>query len=146
MSKRTRNFWLEAVVLVLLIIAGAAAFAVSSLSPLSKDNLRTEAGDLRSFAAAGRLLAIQFSRGEITETFFRNQTELVQGKAAAAEISLRDAKTKPELSSQLNELTSLAHEVSYALSEMQSGADASGLAAKLDLLTQELSAQEDRLK
>jgi hypothetical protein len=146
MSKRTRNFWIEAVVILLLIAAGAAAFTIASMEPLNKDDLKIHTGDLRSFAAAGRLLAIQFSRGEMTETFFRNQTELIQEKASTTESSLRDAKTTPELSTQLKEVTSLAHEVSAALSEMHSGADASSSTAKLDSLTHQLSTQEDRLK
>jgi hypothetical protein len=146
MNKRTRNFWIEGTVLVLLIIAGAAAFTISSMEPLNKDDLKIQASDLRSFAAAGRLLAIQFSRGETTETFFRNQTVLIQDKASSAESSLRDAKTKPELRPQLNELAALAHEVSGRLDEMHRGSDAGGITNKLDSLTHQLIAQEDRLK
>jgi hypothetical protein len=146
MSKRTRNFWIELVVLVLLIAAAAAAFTISSIAPLNKDDLKIQAGDLRSFAAAGRLLAIQFSRGETTETFFRNQTELIEDKASSAESSLRDAKAKPELSQQLVEITHLAHQLSGTLDEMHRGAAAAGAAAELDSLTHQLSTQEDRLK
>jgi hypothetical protein len=146
MSKRTRNFWIELVVLVLLIAAGAAAFTISSMAPLNKDDLKIQAGDLRSFAAAGRLLAIQFSRGETTETFFRDQTELIEDKASSAESSLSDAKTKPELHQQLAEITSLGHQLSGTLDEMHHGSDAVGAAGELDSLTHRLSTQEDRLK
>jgi hypothetical protein len=146
MSKRTRNFWIEGTVLVLLIVAGAAAFTISSMEPLNKDDLKIQASDLRSFAAAGRLLVIQFSRGETTETFFRNQTELIKDKASASEDSLRNAKTEPELRPRLNELVDLAHEVSSTLDEMHGGANVAASATKLDTLTHQLSAQEDRLK
>jgi hypothetical protein len=146
MSKKTRNFWIEAVILILLIVAGAVAFTISLMAPLNKDDLKIQAGDLRSFAAAGRLLAIQFSRGETTETFFQNQTELIEDKASAAESSLRDAKTKPELRQQLAETTSLAHQLSETLNKMHGGSDADALAAELDSLTHQLSTQEDRLK
>jgi len=148
MSNKSRNFWIEAVVLVLLVAAGAAAFTISSLAPLNKDDLKIQAGDLRAFAAAGRLLAIQFSRGETTETFYRNQTELIEDKASAAESSLRDAKTKPELRQQLAEITFLAHQLSGTLDEMHHGSNAAAAAAagELDSLTHQLSTQEDRLK
>jgi hypothetical protein len=146
MSKKTRNFWIEAVIPILLIVAGAVAFTISLMAPLNKDDLKIQAGDLRSFAAAGRLLAIQFSRGETTETFFQNQTELIEDKASAAESSLRDAKTKPELRQQLAETTSLAHQLSETLNKMHGGSDADALAAELDSLTHQLSTQEDRLK
>ena len=146
MSKRTRNFWIELVILVLLTAAGITAFSISAMSPLSRDDLRTQAGDLRSFAAAGRLLAIQYSRGETTEKFFRNQTELLQDKASAEENSLRSAKTKPGLDSQLDELGSLASEVSSGLNEMHDGSNADSSASRLEMLTHQLSAQEDRLK
>jgi hypothetical protein len=116
------------------------------MSPLSKNDLKIQASDLRSFVASGRLLAIQFSRGETTETFFRNQTELIQSKASSAAESLRGAKTQAGLDRDLTKITELAHEVSGALKEMHEGVDAAGSAAKLDSLTQQLSDEEDKLK
>ena len=146
MSKASRNFWIEVGVLVLLLAAVIAAFAISASEPLSKDDLRIQAGDLRSFAASGRLLAIQFSRGETTETFFHNQTELIQSKASDAEKSLNEAKTLPELREHLDRMAGLSHDLTAALNELTHGTDAAAAGDRLDVLTHRISNEEDSLK
>jgi len=146
MSKASRNFWIEVGLLVVLLGSVIAAFAISASEPLGKDDLRIKAGDLRSFAASGRLLAIQFSRGETTDTFFHNQTELIQGKATDAEMSLNGAKTEPDLKEHFVKITLLSHDLSRALSELQNGSDVAASAARLDALTHQISNEEDSLK
>lgn len=146
MNKASRNFWIEVGLLVVLLAAVIAAFAISASEPLTKDDLRIQAGDLRSFAASGRLLAIQFSRGETTETFFHNQTELVQSKASDAEKSLQGVRTQPELRDHLDKIARLSHDLTTALNELQNGTDIAASAAKLDALTHQISDEEDSLK
>ena len=146
MSKASRNFWIELGVLLLLLAAVIAAFAISASEPLSRDDLRIQAGALRSFAASGRLLAIQFSRGETTETFFHNQTELIQNKASDAEKSLSGAKTLPDLREDLDRIAKLCHDLTAALNDLQNGPDSAASAAKLDALTHQINNEEDKLK
>ena len=146
MTKQDRHFWIEATILLLLLASVVTAFAISLSEPLNKDDLKIAAGDLRSFAASGRLLAIQYSNGLTTETFFRNQTELIQEKAKASADSLRGSKAEPDMHAHLSKAATLAQEITNALTESENTNDPAMEAAKLDSLTQQVSQEEDALK
>jgi len=146
MTKQDRHFWIEATILLLLLASVVTAFAISLSQPSNKDELKIAAGDLRSFAASGRLLAIQYSKGLTTETFFRNQTELIQEKAKASADSLRGSKAEPDMHAHLSKAATLAQEITNALTESENTNDPAMEAAKLDSLTQQVSQEEDALK
>ena len=63
MSKRRRNFWIEAALFVLIVAAITTAIIASELEPLNKNDIKLTASDLRSFAAAGRQLTAQHRQG-----------------------------------------------------------------------------------
>jgi hypothetical protein len=146
MTKRTKNFWIELTILLLIIAAGITAFTVSAMSPLNKDDLKIQAGDLRAYAASGRLLAVQYAKGDTTQTFLQNQAELIQSNASSAEGSLKKAKVKAGLESQHQQLTDLATQLSGALKELMTAEDTNGAASKLDTLARKLNDMEEELK
>jgi hypothetical protein len=146
MTRRSRNFWIELIILLLIIAAGITAFTVSAMSPLGKPDLKIQAGDLRALSASGRLLAIQYSKGDTTQTFLENQAELIQSNASSAESSLKKSKVQAGLEPQLQQLTDLATQVSQALEELATAADPKGSASKLDALARKLNDMEEQLK
>jgi hypothetical protein len=146
MNKRSKRFWIELVVLLLIIAAGAAALIVSEMRPLNKEDLKIEAGDLRALAAAGRLVAIQYTKGDTTDTFFRNQTELIETKVSNDEDSLQNAEAKPEVGRQLAELVSLAGQTPHVLGKMKTSSDVSTPISELDSITYKFKNLEDELK
>jgi hypothetical protein len=145
-TKRSRNFWIESIVLLLIIAAGVTAFAVSAMSPLGKPQLKIQAGDLTAYAASGRLLAIQYVTGNTTLTFLRNQAELIHSNASSAESSLKKAKVESGLESQHQQLTDLATQLSAAMQELANASDPNGSISKLDGLARKLNDMEEELK
>ena len=147
MTKQTRNFWIEAVLLVLIVAAIATAIFFSELSPLNKDDVKLETGDLRSFAATGNQLIDQYLAGQTTQTFFDSQVSLMKSKVASSAKTLRDAPVKPEVKNECLQATDLAEQVLSGfegLSRPQPDLNAEGV--RLKSVRQKLQALEDKLK
>src|SRR6478672_5384231 len=95
MNERRRHFWIEVVLLVLIVGSIALAIMASALEPLNKDDIKLTAGDLRSFAAAGRELIAQHQAGQLTETFFKTQVEMLDDKVSSSRKTLIDSDAEP---------------------------------------------------
>ena len=67
---------------IICAIAGslAACFGCQKGGSISRDDLKIDAGDLGTFASAGSLLCEQYMAGNTTDTFFRNQSEMLRDK------------------------------------------------------------------
>ena len=92
-----RRSVLEAALLAAIIIAIAGAAIWSAMQPLSLDSLKADVGDLRTSASAGRLLATQYTDGNVTETFMRNNAELIYSQVKSIRKSLDSADPDPDV-------------------------------------------------
>jgi hypothetical protein len=147
MTKQTRNFWTEAALLAFIVAAIVTALVASELSPLNKDDVKLEVGDLRSFASAGSQLVGQHLAGETTQTFFDSQVSLIKSKVDSSAKTLRDAKVKPEVKNECLEAADMAEQVLSefeGLSRPQLDLEAEG--ARMKNLATKLRDLEDRLK
>jgi hypothetical protein len=63
---------------------------------------------MRSFAASGAQLADQFSRGNLTDTFFLTQSALLQDKVKSTRKSLDSSEAEPDVQSELGHSRRLA--------------------------------------
>src|SRR5215213_2578973 len=77
-----KKLWIQAAVVLLLLAGAVAAFIRSENKPMSKDEIKIAAADLRSFSAAGAQLCAQFLDGQTTETFLKTQSSLLEDKVA----------------------------------------------------------------
>jgi hypothetical protein len=117
-AARTRILWLQAAV-VLLLLGGLVGWLVRvEMKPLGRAELKIEAADLRSYAAAGRLLAEQALTGKTTQAFFQTQTYLLQDKAESATKKLDSVEPKSGLEAQHLQARHLARQVQTALQSL----------------------------
>jgi hypothetical protein len=82
---------IESVMFLIVLAAVVAAIVHAELKPLSRDDLKVEASDLRSFAASSKQLAEQQVAGQLTQKFFDSQTELLKDKVHSSRSSLDSA-------------------------------------------------------
>jgi hypothetical protein len=134
---------MEVVVSILLVATSVSAFVVSETLPLKKDDIKIEAADLRSFAAVGWSLTEQYSAGQLTETFFRNQTELTAQKVEDAVSYLENSRSTSDVSNEHKNVTRLAQELLRTFDQVESSPN--GANAKFSTLGQQLKQIEDRL-
>jgi len=147
MTKRSRHFWIEAVLLALVVVSVAAAITVSELSPLTKDDLRLEIADLRSFAQDGAQLINQHLAGQTTQTFFDSQAEQIKLKVDSSLKTLRNSSAKPEIETDRQQAVGLAQQLSSEfdrLSTSQLELERSG--PRLKTLGKQLREMEERMK
>ena len=119
----------------------AAWFMISSTSPLDSEKLAIHAGDLRSLSAAGALLSDQFSNGNLTETFFHEQLELIDGKVDDIRDTLETSDVAPQFKTQADQLKVLGSRVHDRLS-----VDQGDQGRELKALSASLKALEENLK
>ena len=146
MSKRRRNFWIEAALFVLIVAAITTAIIASELEPLNKNDIKLTASDLRSFAAAGRQLIAQHQAGHLTDTFFNTQVESLNDKVSDARQSLIDSDAEPEAKQSQRTALDLASQIDAALDQIQGSQNVSSIAQQLSSLENNSKQLEDRLK
>jgi len=147
MTKRSRHFWIEAVLLALVVVSVATAITVSELSPLTKDDLRLEVASLRSFAQDGAQLTNQHLAGQTTQTFFDSQAEQIKVKVDSSLKTLRNSSVKPEIETDRRYAMNLAEHLSSEfdrLSTSQLELERSG--SRLKTLGKQLWEMEERMK
>ena len=147
MTKRSQHFWIDAVLLAFTVVSAAAAITVSKLSPLTKDDLRLEIADLRSFAQEGAQLTNQHLAGQTTQTFFDSQAEQIKDKVDSSLKSLRNSEVKPEIETDRRRAVNLAEQLSsefHRLSTSQLELETSG--PRLKTLGKQLREMEERMK
>jgi len=146
MSKRRRNFWIEAALFVLIVAAITTAIIASELQPLNKNDIKLTASDLRSFSAAGRQLIAQHQAGHLTDTFFNTQVELLDDKVSDARQSLIDSDAEPEAKQSQRAALDLASQIDAALDQIQGSQNVSSIAQQLSSLENNSRQLEDLLK
>ena len=146
MSKRRRNFWIEAALFVLIVAAITTAIIASELEPLNKNDIKLTASDLRSFAAAGRQLIAQHQAGHLTDTFFNTQVELLDDKVSNSRQMLIDSDAEPEAKQSQRAALDLASQIDAALDQIQGSQNESSIAQQLSSLENNSKQLEDRLK
>ena len=146
MSKRRRNFWIEAALFVLIVAAITTAIIASELEPLNKNDIKLTASDLRSFAAAGRQLIAQHQAGHLTDTFFNTQVELLDDKVSDSRQMLIDSDAEPEAKQSQRAALDLASQIDAALDQIQGSQNVSSIAQQLSSLENNSRQLEDLLK
>jgi len=146
MSKRRRNFWIEAALFVLIVAAITTAIIASELEPLNKNDIKLTASDLRSFAAAGRQLIAQHQAGHLTDTFFNTQVELLDDKVSNSRQMLIDSDAEPEAKQSQRAALDLASQIDAALDQIQGSQNESSIAQQLSSLENNSKQLEDGLK
>jgi len=146
MSKRRRNFWIEAALFVLIVAAITTAIIASELQPLNKNDIKLTASDLRSFSAAGRQLIAQHQAGHLTDTFFNTQVESLNDKVSDARQSLIDSDAEPEAKQSQRAALDLASQIDAALDQIQGSQNVSSIAQQLSSLENNSRQLEDLLK
>ena len=146
MSKRRRNFWIEAALFVLIVAAITTAIIASELQPLNKNDIKLTASDLRSFAAAGRQLIAQHQAGHLTDTFFNTQVELLDDKVSDSRQMLIDSDAEPEAKQSQRAALDLASQIDAALDQIQGSQNVSSIAQQLSSLENNSKQLEDLLK
>ena len=146
MSKRRRNFWIEAALFVLIVAAITTAIIASELQPLNKNDIKLTASDLRSFAAAGRQLIAQHQAGHLTDTFFNTQVELLDDKVSDSRQMLIDSDAEPEAKQSQRAALDLASQIDAALDQIQGSQNVSSIAQQLSSLENNSRQLEELLK
>ena len=146
MSKRRRNFWIEAALFVLIVAAITTAIIASELQPLNKNDIKLTASDLRSFSAAGRQLIAQHQAGHLTDTFFNTQVELLDDKVSNSRQMLIDSDAEPEAKQSQRAALDLASQIDAALDQIQGSQNVSSIAQQLSSLENNSRQLEDLLK
>lgn len=107
--------------LVTFFVAGLAACSGAN-KQLSRTDIQLAAGDLRTFASATRMIIEQCSAGHATETFCRQQAEMLSSKIDDARDELKGNGGPAErergqlegMSAQLSEIVDRAQQLSSA--------------------------------
>ena len=146
MSKRRRNFWIEAALFVLIVAAITTAIIASELQPLNKNDIKLTASDLRSFSAAGRQLIAQHQAGHLTDTFFNTQIEMLDDKVSDSRQMLIDSDAEPEAKQSQRAALDLASQIDAALDRIQGSQNVSSIAQQLSSLENNSRQLEDLLK
>lgn len=120
MTTRTRNFWIEAVLLILILASIAIAIIASELKPLNKNDVELTVADLRSFAAAGKQLIAQHQAGQLTEMFYKTQIQLLEEKVGSSRQKLIDSDADAEAKQPQRTASDLAAQIGAAINDVES--------------------------
>ena len=147
MSKQKRNFWIEVVLLILIVGSIAVAIIASELKPLDKNDIKLTAADLRSFAAAARQLVAQHQAGQLTETFFNTQIQMLDDKVSSSRQTLIDSDAETEAKQSQRAASNLAAQIGAAIDQIESSSqNESSAAQQLAALENKTKQLEERLK
>jgi hypothetical protein len=135
------------VVRKLIVTALAVSFVIVSCSKnqqLSKKDLKIVAGDLRTLALASARMTELLARGDITQIFYRNQSELLLKKVVAIPKQLKGSGEQPDQEADRRKLTDVAARLQAELEKTQRGELLTS--QELNQLGSEAKAIEDALK
>jgi hypothetical protein len=117
-TRAKRNFWIETAAVALVALVLIAAFIRSATKPIDAEDLSIQASDLRSLCAAGVELSNQFTAGNLTETFFTNQVELMHDKTSSIRETLDTSEFEPEIQSEIENARRGAAEIDIVLGNL----------------------------
>ena len=147
MTRRERHFWIEVVLFVSILLSITVAIVASEMQPLNRSDIKLNAGDLRSFAAAGHQLIEQYKQGQLTETFFRSQIELLNEKVSTTASTLRDTEAEPDTERDRRYASDLAGQLEGVIGNLdENSPDLDSADRQISDLTSRSKQLEDRLK
>jgi hypothetical protein len=85
------------VIIVLLIVGGAAWFVYEELKPAGPDDLKVEVGDLRSTVSEAERIIEQATAGKLTAKFFQVELDMLRDQAETARKNMASAKPQQGL-------------------------------------------------
>ena len=141
-----RSIWIGAAVVSLLVAGAVAAFVENAASPMDREELAISAADLRTTASAGSRLADQFLAGQLTETFFQEQSSLLYDQVKSSHQELESAAVEPGLEQQGADLTRLAVLTEEQVAALENGDDVRAARDSLAELFDQFKVLEDGLK
>ena len=122
MTKRQKHFWIEVTLLVLVTAAIVTAIIASEMQPLSKNDVKMNVSDIRSFSATALRLHEQHERQQLTEQFFAAEVELLSKKVEATKETL-EADTEPQAENDRREAADLSTQLRKAVEGLAGGND-----------------------
>jgi hypothetical protein len=123
---KKRNLWIEAAVVALLLALAVTAFVRSEMKPLTADELKIDASDLRSLSSSGAQLQHQYPRGTLTAAFFRTQASLLRDNVKSTRESLESARPEPDVEAELAKIRALAGQLEEAYNTLVDGSAGAG--------------------
>jgi len=141
-----RSIWIEAAVVSLLVAGAVAAFVEDAASPMDRDELAISAADLRTLSSAAKRLADQFLAGQLTETFFQEQSSLLYDQVKSSHEELESGVVEPGLEKQRANLTRLAVLTEEQVAALENGDDVRAARDSLAELFGQFKESEDGLK
>ena len=141
-----RRIWIEAAVVSLLVAGGVAALVENAASPMDRDELAISAADLRTSSSAAKRLADQFLAGQLTETFFQEQSSLLYDQVKSSHEELESGVVEPSLEKQRADLTRLAVLTEEQVAALENGDDVRAARDSLAELFDQFKVLEDGLK
>lgn len=146
-ARAKRNFWIQTSVGSLIGLLLIGAYIRSATKPLDAEDLSIDAGDLRSLCAAGVEFANQFEAGNLTETFFTEQLELMHDKVASIRSKVDTPGFEPEIRSDVESAGRAATEIEIAFDYLTlHPRDAEKAKETLKQIVTPLEQLEDKLK
>src|SRR5436190_3986296 len=112
------DFWIEAAIVLIFCSLVAAWYIISSNRPLDSEDLSINAGDLRSFSASGFLLSDQSTNGDLTDTFFHEQLELLDDKVDDVRETFETSEVAPESKRDADQLKIFGNRLDITLERM----------------------------
>jgi hypothetical protein len=147
MTTQTRNFWIEVVLFVLIVGSIAVAIVASEVQHLDNNDIKLVVSDLRSFAASGQQLIAQHVAGQLTETFFSTQVELLEEKISTSYQTLLESESEPSAKQSQQKAIDLAAQMDSAITELRSSPqNATSVEQRLNELETITKQLEERLK
>ena len=147
MTRRERHFWIEVVLFVSILLSITIAVVASEMQPLNRSDIKLNASDLRSFASAGHQLIEQYKQGQLTETFFRSQIELLNEKVSTTAGSLRDTEAEPNAEKDRRDASDLAGQLEGVIGNLdENSPDLDSADRQISDLIARSKQLEDRLK
>jgi hypothetical protein len=144
---KKRALLTELAMLVLVVGAITGAIVHAELKPMSKDDLKIAASDLRSLAASSKQLTEQDVAGQLTRRFFDSQSQLIKKKVHSSRTSLDSADAEKGLELEHWNIRHLASQLDSTLDRLNDPtANHSVEITPLDDLKTKLKQEEDTLK
>jgi hypothetical protein len=142
-----KKLWIQAALVLLLLAGAVAAFIRAETKPMSKDEIKIAAADLRSFSAAGAQLSAQFLDGQTTETFLKTQSSLLEDKVKDVKKELDSANPEKGFELKHWQARSLARQADESLRRLTENPQAANRTkSELQNLFPQLKDLEDSLK
>ena len=130
-----------------VLVAFALPFLTTACTEnqqLSKKDVKIAAGEIRTLALASGQVSVHFAKGNLTEIFFRNQSELFLEKVHTTADQLENSADEEIAEKARLELNEIVGSLHSTLEKTQTGQSVT--TTELNELGYKAAAVEDRLK